>query len=112
MVPRRMRLAIGASRSPDNESRSLFGEWEPGANPGQACCCNGHQTSTTKPLQKREGVEGGRSQKTGRAGSIVLTVQEAMQPKAPTSAGFRLRPFMRDLTGSRLLWESSKETDG
>jgi hypothetical protein len=107
-----MEYQAGTGRSQDIRKSNLLGEREPGANPGQACCCNGHQTSTTKPLQKREGVEGGRSQKTGRAGSIVLTVQEAMQPKAPTSAGFRLRPFMRDLTGSRLLWESSKETDG
>ena len=92
----------GAGRLQYKTNESPLGEREPGANPGQACCCNGPRDPDEIATAQAGRRWGGRSQKTGRAGGIVLTNQEPMQHAAPSSAGSRLCPFVRDMTGGRL----------
>jgi hypothetical protein len=75
--------AIPAVAGGKKTEKSPLGEREPGVNPGQACCCNGPRGPDKQATAQAGRRRGGRSQKTGRAGGIVLTYQEPMQPAAP-----------------------------
>ena len=106
-----MQYQAGAGRSQDILKSNLLGEREPGANPGQACCCNGPEIPTKLPLRKREGVG------TAEARRPAEREASSSRPRircnlGAGSSGSRLRPFFEghDREPGQWAWTNSKRT--